>query len=258
MYFFAEAKTPIGVRCPARAGPPPAKAGDPDWQDRSRGQDLWQVFVYGEGTGTGKSIRAVGQEKRPESQEKGQEGPSVRTQARGGEDSPRDGGGREARGPQGSQDPQAPARGHRRGEGAEDDQEGDERRRRDVLSVHLEAARLEKGRNLVRVLFARCASQDAAMPSRGRSHSAMGNAIGPRRPTPAPKGHRGPDPHPITPAVPQGGSGDVRRSPASRDGPRTGQRRDGAHGAKSRLILLGTGGGPTPKPNRAAPAQVSW
>src|SRR5258707_8433026 len=25
---------------------------------------------------------------------------------------------------------------------------------------------------------------------------------------------------------------------------------------KSRLILLGTGGGPTPKPNRAAPAQV--
>ena len=26
--------------------------------------------------------------------------------------------------------------------------------------------------------------------------------------------------------------------------------------AKSRLILLGTGGGPTPKPNRAAPAQV--
>jgi ribonuclease BN (tRNA processing enzyme) len=29
-----------------------------------------------------------------------------------------------------------------------------------------------------------------------------------------------------------------------------------AQGAKSRLILLGTGGGPTPKPNRAAPAQV--
>src|SRR5260370_41419341 len=26
--------------------------------------------------------------------------------------------------------------------------------------------------------------------------------------------------------------------------------------AKSRLILLGTAGGPTPKPNRAAPAQV--
>ena len=34
----------------------------------------------------------------------------------------------------------------------------------------------------------------------------------------------------------------------------------GAHAfgapAKSRLILLGTGGGPTPKPNRAQPAQV--
>ncbi|HEY0267352.1 MAG TPA: MBL fold metallo-hydrolase, partial [Rhizomicrobium sp.] len=29
-----------------------------------------------------------------------------------------------------------------------------------------------------------------------------------------------------------------------------------AQGMKSRLILLGTGGGPTPKPNRAAPAQV--
>src|SRR5476649_579875 len=29
-----------------------------------------------------------------------------------------------------------------------------------------------------------------------------------------------------------------------------------AQPAKSRLILLGTGGGPTPKPNRSAPAQV--
>src|SRR6201986_2643763 len=29
-----------------------------------------------------------------------------------------------------------------------------------------------------------------------------------------------------------------------------------AQTAKSRLILLGTGGGPTPKPNRSAPAQV--
>ncbi|HEX2818390.1 MAG TPA: hypothetical protein VHN39_18500 [Phenylobacterium sp.] len=30
-----------------------------------------------------------------------------------------------------------------------------------------------------------------------------------------------------------------------------------AQPAKSRLILLGTGGGPTPKPNRSAPAQLS-
>jgi hypothetical protein len=93
-----------------RDGPLPRRKPERGSARSIRGQDLWQVFVDGEGNGNGKSIRAKGQEKRPESQEKGQEGQAC-DETRGGQDRSRDGGGREARGAQGSQDPQAPARG---------------------------------------------------------------------------------------------------------------------------------------------------
>ena len=142
MYFFAAAKTPIGERCGATVRFLGESRSAGSARSIPRSGPLASLCLRRRQWQRQEHPCEGPREASGESRERSRR-PSVRRSARWSGPLARRRRSRSARSAR-LAGPPSPRSGHRLGEGAEDDQEGDERRRRDVLSVHLEQRDLRR------------------------------------------------------------------------------------------------------------------